>query len=122
VRISAGSSSSAGSPSRGATIWRWLAEDAIRPWRYRSWIFPRDLLFAEKAGVVLDLYARIFEDRPLGPRESMLCADEKTSIQARERIHRPVAAGPGRPALVEHEYERRGTLAYLPPSKSTSPG
>lgn len=20
----------------GATVWRWLAEDAIRPWHYRS--------------------------------------------------------------------------------------
>ena len=26
----------------GATIWRWLSEDAIKPWRHRSWIFPRD--------------------------------------------------------------------------------
>lgn len=24
------------------TIWRWLSEDAIKPWQYRSWIFPRD--------------------------------------------------------------------------------
>lgn len=24
----------------GATIWRWLDADAIRPWTYRSWIFP----------------------------------------------------------------------------------
>jgi transposase len=24
-----------------STVWRWLEEDAIRPWRYRSWIFPR---------------------------------------------------------------------------------
>ena len=24
------------------TVWRWLSEDAIRPWNYRSWIFPRD--------------------------------------------------------------------------------
>lgn len=97
----------------GATIWRWLAEDAIRPWRYRSWIFPRDPCFAEKAGVVLDLYQRSFEGKPLEADEYVLCADEKTSIQARQRIHRTVAAGPGRPALVEHGYERRGALAYL---------
>ncbi len=97
----------------GSTIWRWLAEDALRPWRYRSWIFPRDPCFAEKAGVVLDLYQRSFEDRPLEANEYVLCADEKTSIQARQRIHRTVAVGPGRPALVEHEYERRGALAYL---------
>ena len=25
-----------------STIVRWLREDAIRPWRYRSWIFPTD--------------------------------------------------------------------------------
>jgi hypothetical protein len=97
----------------GTTIWRWLDEDAIRPWRSRSWIFPRDPRFAEKAGVVLDLYQRSFEGTPLGPHEYVLCADEKTSIQARERIHRTVAAGPQRPALVEHEYKRRGSLAYL---------
>src|SRR2546423_4995830 len=24
----------------GSTIWRWLDHDAIRPWTYRSWIFP----------------------------------------------------------------------------------
>lgn len=97
----------------GSTIWRWLAEDAIRPWRYRSWIFPRDPCFAEKAGVVLDLYQRIFEGKPLEANEYVLCADEKTSIQARRRIHGTVAVGSGRPALVEHEYERRGALAYL---------
>ena len=97
----------------GTTIWRWLDEDAIRPWRYRSWIFPRDPLFAEKAGVVLDLYARLFDGERLGPDEYVLCADEKTSIQARERIYPVIPAGPGRPALVEHEYARRGALAYL---------
>jgi len=32
----------------GTTIWRWLSEDAIRPWRSRSWIFPRDPNFEAK--------------------------------------------------------------------------
>lgn len=45
----------------GTTVWRWLAEDAIRPWNYRSWIFPRDPQFALKAGRVLDLYAVLSE-------------------------------------------------------------
>src|SRR4029077_3746145 len=26
----------------GATLWRWLSSDALRPWKHRSWIFPRD--------------------------------------------------------------------------------
>jgi hypothetical protein len=38
-----------------STIWRWLHEDAIKPWQTRSWIFPRDSDFAEKAGRVPDL-------------------------------------------------------------------
>src|ERR1700680_4933331 len=35
------------------------------------------------AAVALDLYARLFEDHPLGEDEFVICADEKTSIQAR---------------------------------------
>jgi len=38
----------------GTTIWRWLSEDAIRPWKQRSWIFPRDPHFEIKAARVLD--------------------------------------------------------------------
>lgn len=98
----------------GTTIWRWLSQDAIRPWRYRSWIFPRDPAFAEKAGVVLDLYERFFEGEPLGVDEYVISADEKTSIQARRRLHQSLAArAGGTPRRVEHEYERRGALAYL---------
>jgi len=39
-----------------STLWRWLHEDAIRPWFHRCWIFPRDPQFAAKAGRLLDLY------------------------------------------------------------------
>ncbi|MCE5243947.1 MAG: hypothetical protein ABFD98_03810 [Syntrophobacteraceae bacterium] len=42
----------------GTTIWRWLHADAIKPWQYRSWIFPRDPEFTSKAGLILDLYRR----------------------------------------------------------------
>ena len=48
----------------GSTIWRWLHEDAIRPWYHRSWIFPRDPAFAVKANRILDLYERSWNDRP----------------------------------------------------------
>jgi len=43
-----------------STVRRWLAEDAMNPWQYQSWIFITDPNFA---------------------------ADEKTSIQARCRCH-----------------------------------
>ena len=95
------------------SVWRWLHNDALRPWQHRMWIFPRDPFFVEKAQRVLDLYQRIFQGHPLGPDEYVLCADEKTSIQARFRLHETVPPSPGRPMLVEYEYERRGALAYL---------
>ncbi len=98
----------------GTTIWRWLSEDAIRPWRYRSWIFPRDPAFAEKAGVVLDLYQRVLAGQPLAGDEYVISADETTSIQACRRIHQRLPPAPGgRAQRVEHEYQRGGALAYL---------
>jgi hypothetical protein len=96
-----------------STLWRWLHDDAIKPWQTRSWIFPRDPAFAEKAGRVLDLYARLFEGKRLRPDEYVICADEKSQLQALGRRHETVPAGPGRPALVEFDYLRGGTLAYL---------
>jgi len=97
----------------GTTIWRWLSEDAIRPWRSRSWIFPRDPNFETKAGRVLDLYARTWEGKALGRRDFVISADEKTSIQARQRCHATLAPASGRDMRVEHEYDRGGALAYL---------
>jgi len=97
----------------GTTIWRWLSEDAIRPWARRSWIFPRDPDFETKAGRVLDLYARRWDGKRLGKRDFVISSDEKTSIQARARIHPTLAPAPGRAMRVEHEYERRGALAYM---------
>jgi hypothetical protein len=49
------------------TPWRWLGADALQPWRHRRWIFPRDAQFAEKAGRLLDLYARTWDGAALGP-------------------------------------------------------
>jgi len=30
------------------TVWRYLHNDAIKPWMHRSWLFPRDPLFGER--------------------------------------------------------------------------
>ena len=92
---------------------RWLAADAIKPWRYRSWIFPRDPDFATKAARVLDLYARAWDGAPLGPDDYVISADEKSQLQALRRRHQGRPAGPGQVAQVEFEYTRGGTLAYM---------
>jgi hypothetical protein len=102
-----------GKPISRSTVWRILATDAIKPWRYKYWIFPRDPHFAEKAGPILDLYAGTWEGAPLGSKDHILSADEKTSIQARIRCHPALPAAPGRPAHIEHEYDRGGALQYL---------
>lgn len=97
----------------GSTVWRWLHEDAIRPWQHRCWIFPRDPAFELKAGRVLDLYERVWNGEELHADEFVISADEKTSIQARARIHPAQPTQPGKPMKVEHEYRRCGAWAYL---------
>ncbi len=42
-------------PLSATTVWRVLKRDAIQPWRYRDWIFPRDRHFGPKAAAMLDL-------------------------------------------------------------------
>ena len=95
------------------TLWRWLSADAIRPWQHRTWIFPRDPDFAHKAGRILDLYARLWEGKPLRSSEFVISADEKTSIQARRRKHPTLPPAAARPMRVEHEYFREGAWSYL---------
>ncbi|OKJ10600.1 transposase [Streptomyces sp. CB00316] len=96
-----------------STVRRWLREDAIKPWQYRSWIFIRDPDFRAKAQRVLDLYARTFEGVALGEDEYVVSSDEKTSVQARCRCHPTLPPGRARAMRVNHEYGRGGALAYL---------
>ncbi len=63
--------------------------------------------------MVLDLYQRVFQAAELGADEYVISADEKTSIQARDRCHPTLPPAKARVMRVEHEYERRGALAYL---------
>ena len=100
-------------PVSASSVLRILAEHPIKPWQYQSWIFPRDPDFAAKARVILDLYQGFYQGKPLPPEDRVISVDAKPSIQARGRRHRPAPPGPGRPARVEHEYQRNGALALL---------
>ena len=55
-------------PISPSTVWRMLDADAIKPWRYKYWLFPRDPQFAEKAGRVLDLVGGDLRGASGGPR------------------------------------------------------
>jgi len=102
----------AGSVS-ASTVRRWLADDALKPWQHRSWIFINDPAFRVKAERVLGLYARTWQGVPLGEDEYVISADEKTSIQARCRCHPTLAPGQARAMRVNHTYRRGGAVAYL---------
>jgi hypothetical protein len=102
-----------GTPISRSTVWRILATDAIKPWRYKDWIVPRDPHCADKAGPILDLYAGLWQGEPLGAKDHILSADEKTSIQARRRCHPALPPAPGRAAYIENAYERKGARQYL---------
>jgi hypothetical protein len=96
-----------------STVWRMLHEAAIKPWQYEHWLFPKDPLFAQKAGPILDLYAGQWEGQPLGLKDYVLSLDEKTSIQARGRCHEEMPPEPEQTRRIESEYERNGALQYL---------
>lgn len=96
-----------------STVRRWLAQDALKPWQYRSWIFITDPDFRAKAERVLNLYVRTWQGEPLGADEYVVSADEKTSIQARCRCHPTLAPGQARAMRVNHTYGRGGAVAYL---------
>jgi transposase len=100
-------------PISASSVRRILAEHPVKPWQYRSWIFPRDPDFAAKATVVLDLYQGFYQGGPLGPGDRIISVDAKPSIQARGRRHPASPPGPGQPMRVEHEYQRNGALALL---------
>jgi len=90
------------------TVQRILAHHKLKPWRHHLWLsptVPRDAAFAAHVHEIVTLYTR-----PLGVWEMVLCVDEKTSVQPRTRKAPTLAAQPGRPVRVEHEYVRKGAL------------
>jgi hypothetical protein len=94
------------------TIGRWLAQEQIRPWRYRLWQHIQDpSTFLARARPVLQLYA---EARALLQAGTWLvCADEKTSIQAREAEQAPRPATRRQAAHQSPRYSRRGACHLI---------
>jgi len=92
-----------------STVARWLAQETIRPWRSHHWQHILDpQAFLERARPVLRLYEKA--QNLLQKGTWVVCADEKTSIQAREREQPTRPAQPGHPVLVSPRYKRHGAL------------
>jgi hypothetical protein len=100
-------------PISRTTVWEILDTDAIKPWQYEHWLFPRAANFFAKAAVVLDLYEGYWQDERLDPFDRVLSTDEKTSIQARVREDPTLEPGPQRRRRVAAKYKRGGALQYL---------
>jgi hypothetical protein len=96
-----------------SSVRRILNQDAIKPWRFRCWIFSRDPKFLTRAHPILELYKGFWQGKPLGERDFVICADEKTSIQARQRRYPSQSSAANQLALFEHEYQRQGAIQYL---------
>jgi transposase len=96
-----------------STVWEILERDALKPWQYRSWIFPRDPEFAARAGVVLDLYGRVYQGQPLHAQDFIFSGDEKPGLLLRSRCHPTVEPSPGHVGRQEFEYRRHGTAVLL---------
>jgi hypothetical protein len=92
----------------GSTIKRWLNADRIKPWQCHSWQRPTDPRFSERAISILTLYERAQALAWTG--HIIVCADEKTSIQARRACGRTTPARPGRPLHLPDHYPRQGAV------------
>lgn len=92
----------------GSSVRRLLGEEKIKPWRYHSWQKSTDPDFAPKAAPILDLYQTAQADAQQGVLT--VCADEKPSIQARQRVDQTKPAISGHPVRVADRYKRMGAV------------
>lgn len=83
-----------------ADIW---AEWCVQPWRSETFKFSTDPQLEAKVFDIVGLYL----DPPAGA--VVLCADEKSQIQALERTQPILPLRPGLPERATHDYVRHGT-------------
>jgi hypothetical protein len=94
-----------------STVQRILAEADLKPHKSRYWLHSDDPDFESKALAICRLY--LAAPRLYQRGELVLCVDEKTSIQALERLYPTKPAEPGRVERREFEYLRHGTRCLL---------
>jgi transposase len=90
-----------------ATVQRIWAAHGLKPHLTRTFKLSNDPRFEEKLVDVVGLY--------LDPPEHalVLCADEKTSIQALDRTQRGLPIHRGRCGTMTHDYKRNGTTTLF---------
>ena len=89
-------------------LWRILDDLDIKPHKVRGWLNRRDdPEFWDRVHDVCGLYLN-------GPENAIVVSvDEKTGIQAKERVAATIPAAAGRAGRYEFEYRRHGTVSLL---------
>jgi transposase len=89
------------------SVHRILQSQELKPHRVRTFKISNDPHFVEKVTDIVGLY--------LNPREHalVLCADEKSQIQALDRTQRPLPMKKGRAKTATHDYRRHGTTTLF---------
>ena len=96
------------------TVGRFLKEGDLKPHRVHYWLNanPKDpILFQKQVQSVCELY-RVAQAL-YAQREYVVSTDEKTGIQALERLSRTLPIRQGLVERPEHNYKRHGTLALI---------
>jgi transposase len=88
-----------------ATVQRILAQAKLRPHRLERYMASNDPEFERKAADIIGLY--------LNPPQhaAVFCVDEKTAVQALDRLDPVLPLSPGRAERHGFEYYRHGTLS-----------
>jgi transposase len=89
------------------SVHRILQSQELKPHRVRTFKISNDPHFVEKVTDIVGLY--------LNPPEQalVLCADEKSQIQALDRTQRPLPMKKGRATTATHDYRRHGTTTLF---------
>lgn len=89
------------------SVHRILQSQELKPHRVRTFKISNDPHFVEKVTDIVGLY--------LNPPEQalVLCADEKSQIQALDRTQRPLPMKKGRAKTATHDYRRHGTTTLF---------
>jgi len=85
-------------------IWRAFG---LQPHRVENFKFSKDPQFVEKVRDIVGLYMNP-PDHPI-----VLCADEKSQVQALNRSQPILPLGPGVPARQSHDYKRHGVTSLF---------
>jgi transposase len=89
------------------TVSYWLRTADIKPHRVRGWLNSTDPNFKEKRDAINEWY------RNLPQGGVLLSVDEKTGIQALERVRKDQPANRGQRRRIEWEYKRHGTANLI---------